>query len=169
MSTTLNLLSYPEASSGVTLRTPAVAWAYSDWSPIAKIITSDIQLISLRFQITNVLSADTTYEQLYEIGVRYGNGIVTQVQLPISARNDTAVGFYATPDRLFLPEPVPVYAGASLYVRVAWSNATALVVNGVKLQYQSTTAIKPQSYGTLPNNYQFIEVGNGMNAGGRIR
>lgn len=169
MSTTLNLLSYPETSSGVTLRTPAVAWAYSDWRPIAKIITSDIQMVSLRFQITNVLTADTTYEQLYEIGVKYGNAIVTQVQLPISARNDTAVGFYATPNLIFLPEPIPVYAGASLYVRVAWSNATALVVNGMKLQYQASTNIKPQTYGALFNNYQSIEVGSGMVTGGRVR
>lgn len=169
MSTTLSLLSYPTDSVGVILKTPAVAWAYGDWKPIAKIISQDIDIISIVFKITNVLSTDTTYEQLYEIGVNKGSGIVTQVQIPISARCDTAVGFYAVPDRAFLPEPLTVRAGASLYVRMAWSNATAATVNAVKVLYQATNSIHPHSYAGLPNNYQSVEVGNGMSTGERIR
>lgn len=170
MSTTLSLLSYPTDEVGVTLITPIDAWAYSDWKPIAKLIQQDINIISLEFQITNVLAVDTTYEQIYEIGVSKGSGIVTQIQFPISARCDTAVGFYLTPDRFFLPEPVTVREGASLYVRMAWSrNGTSAVVNGVKLFYEASNPVKPERYSTSMNNYQFVEVGDGMSTGERIR
>lgn len=169
MSTTLSILSYPKTENGLTLTTTAVAWEYSDWKPIAKVITQDIDIISLRFQFTLVMSVDTTYEQLYEIGINQGLGIVTKIQLPISVRSDTAVGFYATPDRIFLPEPYTVRAGASIYVRVATSVASAKTINGIKLQYQATNANNSELYQGVPNNYQFVEVGNGMSTGDRIR
>lgn len=169
MSTTLSILSYPKTENGLTLTTTAVAWEYSDWKPIAKVITQDIDIISLRFQFTLVMSADTTYEQLYEIGINQGLGIVTKIQLPISVRNDTAVGFYATPDIIFLPEPYTVRAGASIYVRVATSVASAKTINGIKLQYQAANANNSELYQGVPNNYQFVEVGTGMSASDRIR
>ena len=169
MSTTLKLLSYPKTENGLTLTTTAVAWAYSDWKPIAKVITQDIYITSLNFQFTPVMSADTTYEQLYEIGINQGSGIVTKIQLPISLRNDTAVGFYNNPDRIFLPEPYAVTAGASIYVRVATSVASAKTINGIKLQYQAANPNNSELYQGVPNNYQFVEVGNGMSTGERIR
>lgn len=167
MSTTLKLLSYPTNSNGLTLTTNAVAWTFSDWQPIAKIITQDIDITSLRFQITTVLSTDTICEQLFEIGINQGAGIVTKIQLPTSTRNDTAVGFYVTPDRIFLPEPYTVRAGASIYVRVAQSIAS-IRYNGVKLTYQASSPNYSELAG-LPNNYQSVEVGNGMSTGERIR
>jgi hypothetical protein len=60
MSTTLTLLSYPKTENGLSLTTTAIAWEYSDWQPLAKVITQDIDIISLRFQFTLVMSADTT-------------------------------------------------------------------------------------------------------------
>lgn len=169
MSTTLKLLSYPTTENGVSLTVPAVAWAYSDWKPLAKVITQDINIISLRFQFTLVMSTDTTYEQLYEIGIHQGAGIVTKIQLPISVRNDTAVGFYMTPDRIFLPEPYTVRAGASIYVRVATSVASAKTINGVKILYQTVSNISSELRQGISNNYQFVEVGNGLSTGERIR
>jgi hypothetical protein len=169
MATTLKILSYPTTEAGVTLTTTAVAWAYSDWKPLAKVITQDIDIISLRFQFTLVMSADTTYEQLYEIGINQGSGIVTKIQLPISVRNDTAVGFYMTPDRIFLPEPYTVKAGASIYVRVATSVASAKTINGIKLQYQASDPNKSPLYQGVGNNYQFVEVGDGMMTTERMR
>lgn len=168
MSTTLSLLSYPTTSNGISLTTTAIAWEYSDWKPLAKVITQDINIISLKFQFTLVMSADTTYEQIYEIGVNQGLGIVTKVQLPISVRNDTAVGFYNTPDSIFLPEPYSVTAGASIYVRVATSVASAKTINGIKLTYQAANPNKSEMSG-LPNNYQFIEADSGISTSERIR
>jgi hypothetical protein len=169
MSTTLKLLSYPTTENGVSLTTTATAWAYSDWKPLAKVITQDIYIISLRFQFTLVMTADTTYEQLYEIGINQGSGIVTKLQLPISVRNDTAVGFYMTPDVIFLPEPYYVVAGASIYVRVATSVASAKTIDGIKLQYQAANPNKSELYQGVGNNYQFVEVGNGMMTTERMR
>lgn len=169
MSTTLTLLSYPTTENGLSLTTTAIAWAYSDWKPLAKVITQDINIISLRFQFTLVMSADTTYEQLYEIGINQGAGIVTKIQLPISVRNDTAVGFYQTPDVIFLPEPYTVTAGASIYVRVATSVASAKTINGIKLQYQASSVNKSPLYQGVNNNYQFASADNGISVSEKIR
>lgn len=169
MSTTLKLLSYPNTANGLSLVTTAIAWAYSDWKPLAKVIPLNIDIISLRFLFTPIMTADTTYEQLYEIGINQGSGIVTTIQLPISLRNDTAVGFYNTPDSIFLSEPYTVIAGASIYVRVATSVASAKTINGIKLQYQASSENKSESYNGVTNNYQFFEVGNGMSTSERIR
>lgn len=167
--TTHKILSYPSTEDGLTFVTNGIAWNYSDWKPIAKVITQDINIVSLRFQIATVLSADTTYEILFEIGVRYGNGINTMIQLPISVRNDTAVGFYPTVESIFLPEPYVITAGASIYVRVAKSTTLVATFQGVKLLYQAVNDNKSELYQGVPNNYQAVEVGNGMGTGERIR
>lgn len=167
--TTLKIFSYPSTEEGLVFVTNAIAWNYSDWEPIAKVITQNINIQSLVFQIATVLSADTTYEILFEVGVSYGTGIVTKLQLPISVRNDTAVGFYPTTNQIFLPEPYSVTAGASIYVRVAKSTTILATFQGVKLIYQASSVNKSELYQGVPNNYQHVEVGNGMSTTERIR
>lgn len=167
--TTLTISSYPSTEDGLVFVTNAIAWDYSDWEPIAKVTSQNINIQSLIFQIATVLSADTTYEVLFEIGVNYGTGIVTKIQLPISVRNDTAVGFYPTTNQIFLPEPYSIMAGASIYVRVAGSANSVKTFQGVKLIYQSVSVNKSELYQGVSNNYQAIEVGNGMSTTERIR
>lgn len=169
MANTDIIYSYPTTEAGLSLRTQAVAWAYSDWKPIAKVISQNINIVGFNYQLTLVMSADTTYEHIFEIGVNYGSGIVTRVQIPASDRNDTAVGFYMPNKSIYLPEPYLVYQGASIYMRVAGSVASAKTYNGIKIRYQATAQNKSELYQGVSNNYQFIEVGNGMSAGERIQ
>lgn len=169
MSTTLQLLSYPTTENGVVLNVVSGGFGYSDWKPLAKVITQDINIISLVFQFTLVMSPDTTHEQLYEIGINQGSGIVTQIQLPLSIRNDTAVGFYPTSGGIFLPEPYTVRAGASIYVRVATSIGLPKTIEGVKILYQAASPIKSELRQGVGNNHQFVEVGDGLSTGERIR
>lgn len=161
MSTTLNIQSYPPTENGLSLTTNAVAWTYTDWKPLAKCISTDIQIIGLTYQFTFVMTADTTYEYLFEIGVHAGAGVVTKIQIPGSERNDTAVGFYMPAQTVFLPEPYPVTAGLSLYVRVAGSASSSKTFNGIKLKYQSSATNKSELRQAVPNNYQFIEASGG--------
>lgn len=129
--------SLPAAAAGITPTSGASAWGFGLWTELTSATTTDIYVISLVFQITNIPALDTTVEQLFEIGIGPLGAEITDIQIPYNVRNDTQVGYYLTrPDHIFLPEPVLITSGTRIAIRVADSLATAITYQGVKIMYR---------------------------------
>lgn len=129
--------SLPADATGIAPTSGASAWGFGLWTELTSATTTDIYVISLVFQITNIPALDTTVEQLFEIGIGTAGAEVTDIQIPYNVRNDTQVGYYLTrPDHIFLPEPVLIPEGTRIAVRVADSLATAITYQGVKIMYK---------------------------------
>lgn len=130
--------SLPADATGITPTSGASAWGFGLWTELTSATTTDIYVISLVFQITNIPALDTTVEQLFELGTGGPGGTeVTQIQIPYNVRNDTQVGYYlTTPIHIFLPEPMLITSGTRIAVRVANSLATAITYQGVKIMYK---------------------------------
>lgn len=140
--------SLPADATGITPTSGASAWGFGLWTELTSATTTDIYVISLVFQITNIPALDTTVEQLFEIGIGTAGAEVTDIQIPYNVRNDTQVGYYLTrPDHIFLPEPVLITSGTRIAIRVADSLATAITYQGVKIMYKegasAFTAVDP--------------------------
>lgn len=129
--------SLPTTANGITPISAASAWGFGLWTELTSATTTDIYVISLLFQITNIPALDTTVEQLFEIGIGAAGAEVTDIQIPYNVRNDTLVGYYHTrPNHIFLPEPVLIASGTRIAIRVADSLATAITYQGVKIMYK---------------------------------
>jgi hypothetical protein len=157
----------PNNEVGLTLTTPATAWAYSPWKVVVRRIPRNINIIGLTYEANFLLSADdATNEQIFEIGIGNPSTAVTKLQLPTSWRADTRVGFYLTQAyNLFLPEPYTILEASTICVRVARGIAAAVTYNGIKILYQSNTALLNVSSNLNMNNYLFT---HGLNSGGEV-
>jgi hypothetical protein len=129
------------------------SWVLGSWVKIIGSTSCDIYINGFQFQTTYVSAADTTREQLWEIGIGGLGSEVTQLQFPSSFRNDTAVGYYLDTKTYFLPEPYFVPMGSRISVRVANGHANAVTYEGVKLMYQAA-GLPLETDVQLPNNYQ---------------
>ena len=132
------ILSLPAAATGLTPASSATAWLYGSWVEASASLGTKIYVIGLAFQITNTpASLDTTYAQLFEIGIGAAASEVTKIQIPYSYRADTvAYGYYRNTLKVFLPEPYEIPAGTRVAVRATDSIASAITYNGVKIIYR---------------------------------
>ena len=160
MSTTLKTFALPSNFNGLSISTPIAAWTYGGWSVICPNTTNDIYIQDIAFQVTYVGATDTTFEALFEIGKGCDNNSTTIAQVPYSFKNDTAVGYYLDTYVFNFPEPIYIPMGTRLNVRATDSVAAALTYNGIKLRYQAVNILIDKDADT--NNYQRIQVGNGM-------
>lgn len=134
-------LSLPAAATGLAPASSATAWLYGSWVQASASLGTDIYVMGLTFQITNVPALDTTVQQLFEIGIGAGGSEVTKVQIPYSFRADDLTGYYHTRAyNIFLPEPFTIVAGTRVAVRVTDSLASAITYGGVKIWYREGAA-----------------------------
>lgn len=134
-------LSLPADANGLTPASAASAWGFGSWVVASASLGTDIYVMGLVFEVTNVPGLGTTVEQLFEIGTGAGGAEVTKVQIPWSIRQDTLVGYYMTKSyTLYLPEPMLIAQGTRVAVRVTDSLASVITYNGVKLKYMEGAA-----------------------------
>jgi len=133
------ILSLPQAATGLAPVSSATAWNYGTAVTASASLAVGIKIIGLQFQVTNIPTVDATQEILFDITV----GGTTKVQIPYTQRSDTAVGFYPSVPysggTVFLPEPYSVPGGSAVAVQVTDSLASAKTYNGVKILYQENT------------------------------
>ncbi len=135
------ILSLPGPSVGLSPASAASSWGFGSWVVVAPNTGTGIAIHGLSVQSTNIPTADTTVEQLFEIGIGAGGSETTQIQLPYTLLSDTAVGIYLTTHyEIALPEPVFLAAGTRIAVRVADSLVSAVTYQGVKVIYRETAA-----------------------------
>lgn len=160
--TTETIRCIPEYSKGISCVTVATSWRPSAWKVIAPLTNSDMYIIGLNYQVTQVPSADTTYESVVEVGIGATGNEVVVIQSPYSFRADTAVGHYMDRQKVFFPDPYYVPRGTTVSVRIAVSNAAAVTIQGIKLMvYDSVRPVQPNEIGQLVNSNN-INVGNNM-------
>ena len=140
--TTKRYLSYPAAAAGISRASSGgVAWSFSNYTELvpANGITSDFNIAGLTFAFhTPVAAADTTYQWIIEIATGGAGAESTILQIPVSIRGDTLVG-YVPSNFIPLAEPKVVAANTRLSVRVAYSLATTSnTLTGIKILYQIT-------------------------------
>lgn len=138
MSTTkLKLRCVPEYENGVSVsKLPTAAWVFGPWKTLAQFTNSDLYIYGLQFQITTVVTANTTYEMLLSLGFGPIGQEVEKIRLPYSYRSSTSVGYYLNQvGSIFLPEPMLVPQYTTVSVRFTGNVASSQDVNGVKLLY----------------------------------
>lgn len=155
MANTDLILSLPnkDVDSYFKITSGTVAWAFGDWYEIDAGIRADIAIIGFTYQRNSAIAVDTTVEALYEIQTGDGGNWITQIQLPLSVRNDTAVGYYLN-QTIFFPEGFLVPAGQAIRIRVARSIATAGNTDGIRLLYTSAADNAYSPADIYPNNYK---------------
>lgn len=160
--TTLAIRSAPTNRAGATEAgaTPVSAasvWGFGSTVLINENTNGDIYIAALQFQVTAVLSVDTTEEVLFEIVIGAKGSEVTKVQIPYSYRSDTAVSIYLGSQKISLAEPVFIPKSSRVSVRVADNNAASRTYNAVKIIYMSQLPLIEQDTAALPNNYKHAE------------
>ena len=140
--------SLPAAAAGLTPASPATAWAYGAWVQASASLASDIYVMGLVFQPTNVPALDTTHEMLFEIGTGAGGAEAVKVQIPYSIKPDTLVGYYMSGSySIQLSEPMLIAQGTRVAVRCTDSLASAITYNGVKIRHmEGATTANAKSY-----------------------
>lgn len=127
----------PAAADGITVSSAASAWGYGVWVELSASLSTDIYIISVLFESTNIPALDTTIEQIIDVGVGAAGAESTKVQIPYTVRCDTQVSYYlTTPETIYLPEPYLISSGERVAIKVADSLAAAVTYNGVKLMYK---------------------------------
>src|SRR3990170_62133 len=130
-------LSLPAAAAGLTPASSASAWAYGSYVVASASLTTDIYVIGIAFQVTNIPALDVTHQSLFEIATGAGGAETTQIQIPYSHRPDTLAGYYLNSSlQVFLPEDFLITAGTRVAVRATDSLASAITYNGVKIMYR---------------------------------
>jgi len=130
-----DIRSLPAASAGLTFTTSTTLWQFTSWAS-AGTVSSDIYITHLIIQVTSKPVNDQTAEILVEIGVGGTGSEVTKIQIPYTARRDTAVGYrFDAPITFYLPEPFTVPSGSQVSVRVANNGGVSASFDGVKIVY----------------------------------
>lgn len=140
-------LSLPASSAGLTPASSASSWAFGSWVEASSSLSTGIIVYGIEFAIpTSPAAADTTYEQLFEIGTGSGGAETTKIQIPFSYRADTitsasnGLGYWMPRVfRAYLPEPVVINLGTRVAVRATDSIASAITYRGVKILYREST------------------------------
>lgn len=141
-------LSLPAAAAGLAPASSASAWAFGSWVEASSSLSTGIIIYGIEFAIpTSPAAADTTYQQLFEIGTGASSSEVTKIQIPFSYRADTitsasnGLGYWMPRVfRSYLPEPIRVDLGTRVAVRATDSIASAITYGGVKILYRESSA-----------------------------
>lgn len=134
-------LSLPGAANGLTPASAASAWGFGAWVQASANLASDIYVMGLVFQPTNIPALDTTHQMLFEIGTGAGGAETVKIQIPYSIRPDSLVGYYKSGSySIQLSEPMLIAQGTRVAVRCTDSLATAITYNGVKIRYMEGAA-----------------------------
>jgi len=138
MATTTNkYYAYPVLANGITV-TSGTSWANGAWTQVvpASTITSTFYITGLTWCFIAATATATTYEFLFELGTGAAASEVSIIQVPVSLRNITNVGY--TPTNLVIfPEPVQVSANTRISCRLSNSSTTAYAIPAVKIFYQA--------------------------------
>ena len=145
---TYQFLTTPSTATGLTPASGSTAWTFGSWVEVINSTGTDILLTGLTFQMqTSPAVADTTYEQLFEIGTGASSSEVTKVQIPYSYRADSITSannglgyWHIRPVTFYLSEPFYVTAGTRVAVRVTDDIASAITYGGVKLLYKEASS-----------------------------
>lgn len=165
MSNQLTVRSLPDAEAGLSFTVRTASWNFTPWQVVADYLPSDHYVLGITFQYGFALAAvDTTYEQIFEVGVGKVSDPVTKIQIPTSVRFDTAVGYYFPPRVQFsLPEPFFIPEGSTVCMRMTGTlQFSTDTYNGVKLLCQATKATEGLNSKLRLNNYQHVSSGSGM-------
>lgn len=138
--TTNRYLSYPAAAAGISKASSgSTAWSFSTYIEIVPVntITATYYIAGFTWMWhTPTQAADITHEVLFELATGAGGSEVLIIQIPSSARCDTAVGNVPS-NFVMLPEPKQIAANTRISMRVAQSLATTVhTYTGVKIWYQ---------------------------------
>ena len=165
-SATQRFYAAPQAAAGAAPVTGASAWQWGSWVDLLPNgHPYPIAVTGVAFQVTNIPAADTTVEQLLELGTGVAGAEVAVAQVPHSFRQDTAVGYYEMPALAFLfPEPIRVRANVRVAVRATNSIAQAVTIAGVKLRFKEIG-----KEDTTLLNYLQVAAGDGMSVVERVR
>lgn len=147
------MLVIPDQANGASPISGA-SWAFGNWVTVITHTQDNFIINGLTWQVTNVPTADTTYEQIFEIGVGDAGSETTIAQVPYSFRADTAADYYVDTYTFYFPEAIIVAPNRRIAVRAASSDAATITYNGVKLRYQATVIMPALATAGFPNNYQ---------------
>jgi hypothetical protein len=135
MSAKSRFYSLPADATGAAPVSGASAWAFGSAVTLSASLPTDIYVIGIQFQNTDIPALDVNQDILFEVTV----GGTTKLQVPFNMNADTLVGYNFTStasiQAFYFPEPYVIPAGSAVAVKVTDSIAAALTYNGVKLIY----------------------------------
>jgi hypothetical protein len=125
----------PALAAGLALTSDASAWTPSAWVEVSADMGFAILVLGISYQLQHYVTLDTANQTVFEIGIGAAGSEVTKIQIPISTRADSHVGYIMGSGTIYLPEPYKIASGTRIAVRLA-SSLTSSAYTGLKIIYQ---------------------------------
>lgn len=125
MSTQLNYYCVPSFDRGISIKANSTTWQYGSWRAFCCQTPITIQIAGVTFAAGGVLvSSDTTYQFVIDIGIGNVGSETTILQVPYSYRGDTAADIENSTQTIMFPETYTIPEASTISARLASSTAS---------------------------------------------